>query len=220
MAAAVAAVAVSAAPAESEPDRSGAEEEAREGVPEEDGGGQPAGNGSAAAQTRLAKLPLSRIKALMKADPDVTLASQESVFIIAKATELFVEMIARDALVYAQQGKRKTLQRKDLDNAIEAIDEFAFLEAKGVQMQKDIQCCMQYSGGKVRAKDVVRLYTKRAVKCADPRDRKVKRLLMKLTQRQRTKAQRSMWPQPQGYLPLITEVRRHQALFAHFFIPE
>ncbi|XP_006640044.2 DNA polymerase epsilon subunit 4 [Lepisosteus oculatus] len=127
--AAAAAVAVSAAPAESEPDRSGAEEEAREGVPEEeDGGGQPAGNGGAAAQTRLAKLPLSRIKALMKADPDVTLASQESVFIIAKATELFVEMIARDALVYAQQGKRKTLQRKDLDNAIEAIDEFAFLE--------------------------------------------------------------------------------------------
>ncbi|KTG44056.1 hypothetical protein cypCar_00008013 [Cyprinus carpio] len=64
----------------------------------------------------------------MKADPDVSLASQESVFIIAKATELFVEMIAKDALVYAQQGKRKTLQRKDLDNAIEAIDEFAFLE--------------------------------------------------------------------------------------------
>lgn len=77
-------------------------------------------------------------------------------------------MIAKDALVYAQQGKRKTLQRKDLgewaprrfrtesldvkwgcdchkcahhglpchpfiplpDNAIEAIDEFAFLEGK------------------------------------------------------------------------------------------
>lgn len=28
--------------------------------------------------------------------------------------ELFVEMIAKDALVFAQQGKRKTLQRKDL----------------------------------------------------------------------------------------------------------
>ncbi|MBN3290031.1 DPOE4 polymerase, partial [Polypterus senegalus] len=64
----------------------------------------------------------------MKADPDVALASQESVFVIAKATELFVETIAKDAFVYAQQGKRKTLQRKDLDSAIEAIDEFAFLE--------------------------------------------------------------------------------------------
>ncbi|XP_010073554.1 PREDICTED: DNA polymerase epsilon subunit 4, partial [Pterocles gutturalis] len=44
--------------------------------------------------------------------------------------ELFVETIAKDAYVYALQGKRKTLQRKDLDNAIEAIDEFAFLEGE------------------------------------------------------------------------------------------
>ncbi|KAL2295067.1 hypothetical protein Nmel_018216, partial [Mimus melanotis] len=119
----------------------------------------------------------ARVKALVKADPDVTLASQEAVFVLARATkvpwepmawvsqrmsfeepifpafsliacpvhhcpdisfgifrpvywegELFVETIAKDAYVYAQQGKRKTLQRKDLDNAIEAIDEFAFLE--------------------------------------------------------------------------------------------
>nr|XP_005494290.2 DNA polymerase epsilon subunit 4 [Zonotrichia albicollis] len=77
---------------------------------------------------RLARLPLARVKALVKADPDVTLASQEAVFVLARATELFVETIAKDAYMYAQQGKRKTLQRKDLDNAIEAIDEFAFLE--------------------------------------------------------------------------------------------
>ncbi|XP_066552075.1 DNA polymerase epsilon subunit 4 [Amia ocellicauda] len=127
MAAATAVPAVSAVSVESELDRSGTEEEMRENVTEEECSPQ-AGPASATSQTRLAKLPLSRIKTLMKADPDVTLASQESVFIIAKATELFVEMIAKDALVYAQQGKRKTLQRKDLDNAIEAIDEFAFLE--------------------------------------------------------------------------------------------
>ncbi|KAG1928534.1 DNA polymerase epsilon subunit 4 isoform X2 [Pimephales promelas] len=120
---------VSAAPVESDLDR--AEDEPRGTEPEEDGGNGQTGPTAGAQQNRLAKLPLSRIKTLMKADPDVSLASQESVFIIAKATELFVEMIAKDALVYAQQGKRKTLQRKDLDNAIEAIDEFAFLEGKG-----------------------------------------------------------------------------------------
>ncbi|XP_044276985.1 DNA polymerase epsilon subunit 4 isoform X3 [Varanus komodoensis] len=78
--------------------------------------------------TRPARLPLSRIKALVKADPDVSLASQEAVFAIARAAELFVETLARDAFAYSQQGKRKTLQRKDLDNAIDATDEFAFLE--------------------------------------------------------------------------------------------
>ncbi|XP_017213760.1 DNA polymerase epsilon subunit 4 isoform X1 [Danio rerio] len=133
----------SAAPAESELDRSGAEEEPRGTEPEEDAGSGQTGPTAGAQQHRLARLPLSRIKTLMKADPDVTLASQESVFIIAKATELFVEMIAKDALVYAQQGKRKTLQRKDLDNAIEAIDEFAFLEGK----RFNVISCWQSSKG-------------------------------------------------------------------------
>ncbi|XP_025891036.1 DNA polymerase epsilon subunit 4, partial [Nothoprocta perdicaria] len=77
---------------------------------------------------RVARLPLARVKALVKADPDVSLASHEAIYVLARAAEIFVETIAKDAYVYAQQGKRKTLQRKDLDNAIEAIDEFAFLE--------------------------------------------------------------------------------------------
>ncbi|CAJ1060510.1 DNA polymerase epsilon subunit 4 [Xyrichtys novacula] len=115
-------------PTEHDPDRCGSEEESRGAEAEEENNQQQHTGPATVTHTRLSKLPLARIKALMKTDPDVSLASQESVFIIAKATELFVEMIAKDAMVYAQQGKRKTLQRKDLDNAIEAIDEFAFLE--------------------------------------------------------------------------------------------
>ncbi|XP_026861339.2 chemokine (C-C motif) ligand 44 [Electrophorus electricus] len=96
------------------------------------------------------------------------------------------------------------------------------LEGKGV-MQRDVQCCMQYSQGKVRTKDVLEfemqtegpdcsiraiiLYTKKAVKCADPRDRKVKRLLRKLIQRQRAKAHRTMWLQPHGNLPVMSEIQ-------------
>ncbi|XP_044276984.1 DNA polymerase epsilon subunit 4 isoform X2 [Varanus komodoensis] len=38
--------------------------------------------------TRPARLPLSRIKALVKADPDVSLASQEAVFAIARAATM------------------------------------------------------------------------------------------------------------------------------------
>uniref|UniRef100_A0A8C9CZK9 DNA polymerase epsilon subunit 4 n=1 Tax=Panthera leo TaxID=9689 RepID=A0A8C9CZK9_PANLE len=63
---------------------------------------------------RLSRLPLARVKALVKADPDVTLAGQEAIFILARAAELFVETIAKDAYCCAQQGKRKTLQRRDL----------------------------------------------------------------------------------------------------------
>ncbi|XP_030640081.1 chemokine (C-C motif) ligand 44 [Chanos chanos] len=95
------------------------------------------------------------------------------------------------------------------------------LEGKGVQMQRDVQCCMQYSQGKVRTKDVLRyevqtegpdcsiraiiLYTKKAVKCADPGDRRVRRLLRKLDQRQRAKAHRTTWLHPHMNLPIISE---------------
>ncbi|XP_058494698.1 chemokine (C-C motif) ligand 44 [Solea solea] len=100
----------------------------------------------------------------------------------------------------------------------------ASVDGKGVQMQRDVQCCMLYSQGKVRTKDVLRfevqtegpdcsiqaiiLYTKKAVKCADPRDRKVKRLLRKLLQRQRTKAQRTMWLLPHDNLPVMSEDKK------------
>nr|DBA28549.1 TPA: hypothetical protein GDO54_008889 [Pyxicephalus adspersus] len=83
---------------------------------------------SAAVVPKLVRLPMSRVKALMKFDPELSLASQESVFLISKATELLIETIAKDAYVYAQRNKRKTLQRRDIDNAVDAFDEFAFLE--------------------------------------------------------------------------------------------
>nr|XP_014337295.1 PREDICTED: DNA polymerase epsilon subunit 4 [Bos mutus] len=83
---------------------------------------------TSAPGARLSRLPLARVKALVKADPDVTLAGQEAFSCLFSLQELFVETIAKDAYCCAQQGKRKTLQRRDLDNAIEAVDEFAFLE--------------------------------------------------------------------------------------------
>uniref|UniRef100_UPI00358FA450 DNA polymerase epsilon subunit 4 n=1 Tax=Myxine glutinosa TaxID=7769 RepID=UPI00358FA450 len=77
---------------------------------------------------RLCAFPISRIKSLMKFDPDLGLANPESVFLIARAAEMFVELMAHNAFVFAQKAKRKTLQRKDLDSVIDTADEFAFLE--------------------------------------------------------------------------------------------
>ncbi|KAM4574840.1 chemokine (C-C motif) ligand 44 [Fundulus heteroclitus] len=100
----------------------------------------------------------------------------------------------------------------------------ASVEGNGVQMQRDVQCCMLYSQGKVRAKDVLRfevqtkgpdcsiraiiLYTKKAVKCADPRDRKVRRLLRKLLQRQLYKNHRTIWMLPHDNLPVMSQDKK------------
>ena len=85
-------------------------------------------DGDSAQSDRIHQLPLTRIKHIMKMDPDVTLASQEAVVMLAKAAELFVQMISKDASSSLMQGKRKTLQRKDLDQVLMKRDCYCFLE--------------------------------------------------------------------------------------------
>lgn len=77
---------------------------------------------------KLVRLPIGRIKNLMKMDPDVSLATQEAVFLVAKGTELFIESLAKEAYNFTIKGKRKTVQRKDIDAVIEAVDPLVFLE--------------------------------------------------------------------------------------------
>lgn len=77
---------------------------------------------------KLCRLPFARIRTLIKADQDVNIASQESVFLIAKATELFIEHLTRDVYKITQGNKRKTIQKKDLDMVLEINEELAFLE--------------------------------------------------------------------------------------------
>ncbi|XP_065657190.1 DNA polymerase epsilon subunit 4-like [Hydra vulgaris] len=74
------------------------------------------------------RFPFTRIRSLMKMDPDLTISSQESVFLITKAAELFVQLQALEAYKKTKQAKRKTVQKKDLDAAIAELDCMAFLE--------------------------------------------------------------------------------------------
>ncbi|EDV24848.1 uncharacterized protein TRIADDRAFT_56174 [Trichoplax adhaerens] len=85
-------------------------------------------NENANASIRLTKLPQTRVRNIIKLDHDVTLASSEAVYLITKTTELFVEYFTKEAHKRTVEYKRKTLQRKDLDDAIKTTDHFAFLE--------------------------------------------------------------------------------------------
>ncbi|KAK7100316.1 DNA polymerase epsilon subunit 4-like [Littorina saxatilis] len=77
---------------------------------------------------RLLKLPLSRIKTIIKMDPDVSLASQEAVVTLTKAAELFISAVSKDASYKTLQAKRKTLLRKDLEHIFDTRECYAFLE--------------------------------------------------------------------------------------------
>ncbi len=79
-------------------------------------------------EEKLYKFPLGRIKHMMKLDPDVHMASQESVFLITKALELFVESLAVEAYTYTSASKKKTISKADVEQAIDNADCLAFLD--------------------------------------------------------------------------------------------
>lgn len=74
------------------------------------------------------RLPISKIKKIMKFDPDVTMANQDAVFLVAKATEMFIEGLVKHAGNCTTRGKRKTVQKRDIEFAVDAVNNFAFLE--------------------------------------------------------------------------------------------
>ncbi|XP_072758083.1 DNA polymerase epsilon subunit 4 [Anoplolepis gracilipes] len=77
---------------------------------------------------KLVRLPLGRIKTIIKMDPDVTLVNQEAVFLTAKSVELFIDSLAKEAYKYTAQAKKKTVQKRDVESAIDNVDALVFLE--------------------------------------------------------------------------------------------
>lgn len=77
---------------------------------------------------KLLQLPLSRVKSIMKLDPENGKISQDSVFLVTKAAELFLQYLGREAAKYTVQSKRKTVQRRDINTVIDSVPQLCFLE--------------------------------------------------------------------------------------------
>lgn len=70
---------------------------------------------------KITELPLSKIKFIVKTDPDVHSVSSEALFLITKTTEKFIQSLSREAWTFAQQQKRKTLKKTDIDQALSML---------------------------------------------------------------------------------------------------
>lgn len=77
---------------------------------------------------RSTRLPMARIKNIMKMDPDVSVVSGDAVFLVTKATELFLETLAKETFAYTVTNKRKIVAKKDFDLVINKVDCLCFLE--------------------------------------------------------------------------------------------
>ncbi|XP_011150224.1 DNA polymerase epsilon subunit 4 isoform X2 [Harpegnathos saltator] len=85
-------------------------------------------HGDEEQREKLLQLPLGRIKTIIKADPEVNLVNQEAVFLIAKSTELFIDSLVKEAYKYTMQAKKKTVQKRDIETAVNKVDALVFLE--------------------------------------------------------------------------------------------
>lgn len=84
--------------------------------------------GKKSAPLKVSRLPLVRIKHIMKLDPDVSLISQEAIFLVTMATHLFIEHLSRESYSHTVQQKKKTIQKNDVEMAINSIESLIFLE--------------------------------------------------------------------------------------------
>ncbi|KAG0227601.1 hypothetical protein BGW42_002823 [Actinomortierella wolfii] len=73
-------------------------------------------------------LPAARIKRIIKEDKDINMVSNDAVFLISLATELFLESFTSKAYGLARMEKRKTVFYKDLANAVSQYDTLEFLQ--------------------------------------------------------------------------------------------
>lgn len=75
----------------------------------------------------MVQFPLARVRRIMKEDPDVDTITQESVFMVAAATELFVKHLVQKAHETTKKAKRKTMFYEDLATTVDTRDELEFL---------------------------------------------------------------------------------------------
>jgi chromatin accessibility complex protein 1 len=71
------------------------------------------------------ELSLSRVKTIMKSSPDAENVSQESVYLITKATELFIKYMVEEA--YKENSNTKSLEYKHVSELVQTREELAFL---------------------------------------------------------------------------------------------
>ncbi|XP_053674085.1 DNA polymerase epsilon subunit 4 [Anopheles nili] len=95
-------------------------------VPQE--AGAPAPVVKSSPEERLAQFPFARIKQIMKLDPDVGILSAEAIFLVTRASELFLQTLAKDASSQTLMSKKKTMSKRDVEATIDNVDSLIFLE--------------------------------------------------------------------------------------------
>ncbi|KAJ2031833.1 hypothetical protein IWW57_000520 [Coemansia sp. S610] len=82
---------------------------------------------SEAPTTGTSNLPAARVRRIIKEDKDIFACGPESLFLISRATEYFIDCLVRESYEFSRLDKRKTVQYKDMAKAVQSIEPYDFL---------------------------------------------------------------------------------------------
>ncbi|XP_018305992.1 chromatin accessibility complex protein 1 [Mycetomoellerius zeteki] len=71
------------------------------------------------------RLPISRVKTIMKSSPSVDTVGQDGLYLVTKATELFIHYLSEEA--HMQSNKGSSLDYKHLAEVVQTNDTLEFL---------------------------------------------------------------------------------------------
>jgi histone H3/H4 len=78
------------------------------------------------------RLPISKIKYLMKLDGDVKLCQKNAYVVLAKMTELFLQELAKNSHSVAKLNRRKTMNLEDIACAVKSIEKYSFIDVNTI----------------------------------------------------------------------------------------
>ncbi|KAJ1894426.1 hypothetical protein LPJ66_005199 [Kickxella alabastrina] len=80
-----------------------------------------------AATPGTSSLPAARVRRIIKEDKDIFACGSDSLFLISRATEYFIDSLVRESYEFSRLDKRKTVQYKDMAKAVQSIEQYDFL---------------------------------------------------------------------------------------------
>ncbi|KAJ2766236.1 hypothetical protein IWQ56_001603 [Coemansia nantahalensis] len=81
----------------------------------------------AAGAPGTATLPAARVRRIIKEDKDISACGADSLYLISRATEYFIDSLVREAYEFSRLDKRRTVQYKDMAKAVQSIEQYDFL---------------------------------------------------------------------------------------------
>ena len=88
--------------------------------------------------SQVVTLPLARVRTIMKSSPDVSNISQESLFLIAKSTELFIHHLTKKAL--DRSPDKNNVEYRALADFVNGEDTMQFLQVAALgKIDKDVK---------------------------------------------------------------------------------